>query len=281
MRFAVTIPNFGPFADVRKLAEIAKEAEANGWHGFFLWDHIHWTWAPEQQVLDPWVALAAVAVSTERIRIGTMVTPVPRRRPWKLARETVTLDHLSGGRLILGVGLGYPPEEEFSRLGEEPDDRARARRLDEGLAVLAGLWSGEPFSFDGEIYHVENVQFLPKPHQQPRIPIWVAGMWPARAPFRRAARWDGVVPMKVDLSTGELQLLETDDIEKIVAYVRRHRKGQEPFDVVVGGLTPLDDPARARDIVSTYEAAGVTWLLSFEPDPEALIARVRQGPPEG
>ena len=166
MRFCISIPNFGEYADVRRLAELAKEAEENGWDGCFLWDHINgWTQEP---MVDPWVALAVMAAATSRIRLGTMVTPLARRRPWKLARETVTLDHLSGGRLILGVGLGFPPEEEFTRLGEDADDRARARKLDEGLAVLTGLWSGEPFSFQGDEFEIDEATFLPRPLQQPR-----------------------------------------------------------------------------------------------------------------
>ncbi len=154
MKHGISIPNFGTFADIYRLTELAREAEDNGWDGFFLWDHLNepqpGSRTPPVPMLDPWVALAAIAAATKRIRIGTMVTPVARRRPWKLARETVSIDHLSGGRLILGVGLGGMPEEEHARFGEDADDRVRARRLDEGLDILAGLWSGEPFSYQGE-----------------------------------------------------------------------------------------------------------------------------------
>jgi probable F420-dependent oxidoreductase len=275
MRFGISIPNFGPYADIERVVQLAVDAEASGWDGFFLWDHIHWT---KQPMLDPWVVLAAVATKTSRIRIGTLVTPVPRRRPWKLARETVTLDHMSGGRMTLGVGLGFPADEEYEQLGEEPDDRVRARRLDEGLEVLTGLWSGEPLSFAGEEFHIDNATFLPRPVQEPRIPIWVAGMWPARAPFRRAARWDGVCPMKVD-EQGEPQLVMPEDVETVLAYVQRHRNADGPFEVVVGAALPADDPPRYRDAVAAYEAAGVTWLNESDPeDIDWLEGRVRRGP---
>ncbi len=201
-----------------------------------------------------------------------MVTPLARRRPWKLARETVTLDHLSGGRLILGVGLGDPAPEEFTRLGEDADDRVRAEKLDEGLEILTGLWSGEPFSYTGEHYQLDNVTFLPRPVQQPRIPIWVAGLWPNRRPFRRAARFDGAVPVKVGPSPGMPGLLSPEELPEPLAYVRKHRQSDAPFDVNASAAIPTD-PAQARDIVDAFAAAGATWLQEWQPNPEALAAR--------
>jgi alkanesulfonate monooxygenase SsuD/methylene tetrahydromethanopterin reductase-like flavin-dependent oxidoreductase (luciferase family) len=152
MRYAINVPNFGDYADARFVADLARRAEQHGWDGFFVWDHINSAMGRGMPMGDPWVILTAVALATERIRIGTMVTPLPRRRPWKVARETTTLDHLSGGRLILGVGLGTPADAEFASFGEVPDIAERARKLDEGLEVLTGLWGGEPFSFVGEHY---------------------------------------------------------------------------------------------------------------------------------
>ena len=274
VKFAVNVQNFAPFADPRRLAELAKEAEDSGWDGFFLWDHIHWDGPP---MVDPWVALAAIACATERIKIGTIVTPLPRRRPWKVARETVTLDHLSGGRFILGVGLGYPANVEYEPFGEDPGDRTRAEKLDEGLDVLTGLWSGEPFSYQGKHYQLDDVTFLPKPNQQPRIPIWVAGMWPNRRPFRRAARYDGVVPLKLTPS-GEPTLITPAEVAEVVAYVRRHRDTSAPFDLALGAPIPTD-PAQARDVVAAFEEAGATWLLDGPPTPDALSARLRAGVP--
>lgn len=166
------MPNFGDFAHPGHLLDLARRAEAAGWEGFFLWDHVYaGDWAGP--VIDPWVTLGAVAQVTERIALGTMVTPLPRRRPTTLARQTVTLDHLSGGRLVLGVGIGWPPDLDFANLGDSGDNRVRAAQLDEGLKVLTGLWSGERFSFSGEHYRVTDARFVPPPVQQPRIPIWV------------------------------------------------------------------------------------------------------------
>jgi alkanesulfonate monooxygenase SsuD/methylene tetrahydromethanopterin reductase-like flavin-dependent oxidoreductase (luciferase family) len=197
MRFGIGFPTFGPYSDPRLLADLAREAENSAWDGCFVWDHVQVGWL--DAVADPWVALTAITLATRRIRLGTLVTPLYRRSPWKLARETATLDHLSQGRLILGVGLGSDTFGEISAFGGPQDDRVRAQMLDEGLAVLTGLWSGESFSFSGKYFHIDNTRFIPTPVQQPRIPIWVAGTWPKRPPFRRAARYDGVIPVAGDV----------------------------------------------------------------------------------
>jgi probable F420-dependent oxidoreductase len=227
-------------------------------------------------VVDPWITMAAIAATTERIRFGPMVTPIPRRRPWKLARETATLDQLSGGRLILGVGIGEPPEE-FERFGEEPDPRVRGRMLDEGLEVLTGLWSGEPFSFEGEHYRVENALLVPRPVQQPRIPIWVGATWPRKPGFRRGARWDGVYPAGTQ---GNLTLAE---LREMRAFIQSQRTSDAPFDVLAGGDVPFDDPARAREILAEYAEAGVTWWVEgvgdWRGDVDAMARFIRGGPP--
>ena len=246
------------------------------------WDHVQW-FVPGERVpmVDPWIALAAVAVATSRIRLGPMVTPVPRRRPWKLARETVTLDHLSGGRLILGVGLGDPVATEFGAFGEETDAPRRAGLLDEGLAVLTGLWRGEPFSFQGEHFQIRDARCWPPPVQSPRIPIWVAGLWPNRPPQRRAARWDGVFSIKP--RTDNSGTLTPDEVRELIAYVRSQREADAAFDVVVYGATPADDPGRAAELVAPYAEAGLTWwqesLSGFRGPLELTRARIRQGPP--
>jgi alkanesulfonate monooxygenase SsuD/methylene tetrahydromethanopterin reductase-like flavin-dependent oxidoreductase (luciferase family) len=281
MRFAINLPNFGPYGDPRVLADLAREAEDAGWDGFFIWDHVQF-FVPGQRVpvVDPWVALAAVACATSRIRFGPMVTPIARRRPWKLARESVTLDHLSGGRLILGVGLGDPAPTEFGALGEPTDAVLRAGLLDEGLEVLTGLWSGEPFTFEGRHFQIRDALFLPTPLQAPRIPIWVAGWWPNKRPMRRAARWDGAFPGKLDAKG--YSWLTPDDVRDVVAYVKAHREGDAPFDVVAGGITP-DEPARAAEVVAPFAEAGVTWWNVGVPDLlsplETMRARIRSGPP--
>jgi probable F420-dependent oxidoreductase len=284
MKFGIYLPNFGPYGDARVLADLAQDAENSGWDGFFLWDHIaEWS----LPMVDPWVALAAIALTTHRIRIGTTVTPLPRRRPWKLAREAVSIDHLSAGRLTLGVGIGGG-KSEWDNLGEQPDLRKRGAMLDEALHVLVGLWSGEPFSFAGQYYHIENARFLPKPLQQPRIPIWVGGNWPNKAPFRRAAKWDGVFPL-FSVWDNEQQLAQMDEM---VHYLNKHRKPAQPMDIISMGVTPDAESKEGIDWVEQRAALGATWWLEcLTPDRageedyeaewpvDALRERVLQGPP--
>lgn len=292
MRFAVDIPPFGPFADVRLLADLAHEAEEAGWDGFFLWDHVVWDRFP---IADTWVALTAIAMKTSTIRIGPMVTPLPRRRPTKVARESATLDQLSNGRLILGVGIGGG-EAEWDNLGEQTDLKARAALLNESLDVLTGLWSGEPFAYQGAHYTVRGkgeqgtLTFQPTPVQRPRIPIWVAGVWPRKAPFQRAARWDGVVPLRTDTQFSDM--MTPEQVTEIVAYIRQQRTSDAPFDVSHWGITTGDDMARAGAIARDYEAAGVTWWRENlspwrfgwdwrgEFPVAATRARIRRGPPK-
>src|SRR5580658_3833052 len=212
MRFGLSFPLACQLSDVAAVAELAKEAEIAGWDGVFVWDHLKLIGTPS--LADPWVALALIAQATQRIRFGTLVTPLFRRNPAKLAFETVTLDHLSQGRLILGVGLGSDLFGEISAFGGPLDDRVRAQMLDEGLAVLMGLWSGEPFSFSGTYFKVNDTCFLPAPVQFPRIPIWVAGTWPKRPPFRRAARYDGVIPVTGDIRSA----LSAADLSELIDY---------------------------------------------------------------
>jgi alkanesulfonate monooxygenase SsuD/methylene tetrahydromethanopterin reductase-like flavin-dependent oxidoreductase (luciferase family) len=276
VQFGLIVQMTGALGYPRPLVRLAQEAETAGWDGFFIWDVFGGAPDAPEPVVDPWIALAAIAATTKRIRFGPMVTPLPRRRPWKLAREAASLDHLSGGRLILGVGIGTPPEE-FARFGEEPDPRIRAEMLDEGLEVLTGLWSGAPYSFQGRHYQVEETVLLPRPIQQPRIPIWVGGTWPRKPPFRRAARWDGVFPGGLH---GNLTL---DEIREMVGFIRSERPLAEPIDVMVGGDVPFDDPAGARAILAEYVAAGVTWwtegIGEWRGDVDAMAAFIRGGPP--
>ncbi len=287
MRFAVYVPNFGPYGDARTLANLARDAEEAGWDGFFMWDHI--AGMGKTEMVDPWIAMSAIAMNTTRIRFGALVTPLPRRRPWKVARETASLDHLSDGRLIFGVGIGLG-QDEWDHLGEATDLKVRGTMLDEGLDVLTNLWRGESFSHEGQYYQVEEACFQPVPQQHPRIPVWVAGFWPNKAPFRRAAFWDGVFPLPINIE--EKLSLSPDEVREIVAYIQQHRTVNTPFDVLQSGFTPGDDAAQANDIIEPYIGAGVTWWIeqinpwrfkwgmTEEPWPvEAMRERILQGPP--
>lgn len=220
------------------VADLAARAEERGWDGFFLWDHITYR-PPVRAVADPWITLAAIATATDRLVIGPLVTPLARRRPHRLARETVTLDRLSGGRLILGVGLGSDRSGEFDpdRFGEEGDPRVRAGLLDEGLERLSAYWAGE---------------FEPVPVQAPRVPVWVASRWPNRRPLRRAARWDGLFP---------IDLPGPDALSELATEVGELRDALAgPYELVVTN-PPDTDPG-------PWEAAGATWCLTgFGPQP--------------
>jgi alkanesulfonate monooxygenase SsuD/methylene tetrahydromethanopterin reductase-like flavin-dependent oxidoreductase (luciferase family) len=269
MKFGVNLPPFGDFADARRVGDLAREAEHAGWDGFFLWDHVAIPW--DDAVADPWICLAAAALTTSRIRLGTMVTPLARRRQQKLARETVTLDRLAGGRLVLGVGLGLFAEE-FDNLADTADPRIRGDMLDEALDVLTGLWTAAPFSHSGKHYRVDRAHFTPPPVQRPRIPIWVAGMWPNRPPFRRAAKWDGVFPITPDPFN---KTLAPGDFLDILGYVAKYRTATGPFEVVHGGFTQGSTAEAA--MVGAYRDAGVTWWLeAVSPD---RVDRIRHGPP--
>jgi alkanesulfonate monooxygenase SsuD/methylene tetrahydromethanopterin reductase-like flavin-dependent oxidoreductase (luciferase family) len=273
MRFGLHLPNFGPVGDPTILAGLAADAESSGWEGFFLWDHVLGDAAWREPMVDPWIALAAVASATHTIRLGALVTALPRRRPWHLARETATLDRLSNGRLVVGVGLGFPGDAEFAHFGEDAAVQVRARRLDEGLAILAGLWSGDPFAFHGAEYRIRETVFLPTPVQRPRPPVWVAAHWPNRAPLRRAARWDGVFPEHA--GGGRLSPAE---LAELLAYVHENRVGSEPFDAVIAGRSA----ELARGELADYAAAGATWWLESISPSDPLIdvrGRIVTGPP--
>jgi alkanesulfonate monooxygenase SsuD/methylene tetrahydromethanopterin reductase-like flavin-dependent oxidoreductase (luciferase family) len=250
MRYALSVP---PFTDPAAVVALAQEAEANGWDGFFLWDHLRW--ALDLDIHDAWVLLGAIATRTSRIRIGTMITPLARRRPWVVAKHLTTLDHLSGGRVTFGVGLGEPPDRDFSDLGDEASPTVRAAMLDEGLQVLAGLVGDGSASFHGSHYDVE-AGMRPLPVQRPRIPIWVAGVAPHRLPLERARQWDGFVPIHRDFLTPE----------QLAAYVGPHP--HEGWDVVA----QWPDDTSPDD----YAAAGATWLVrSTWPHEEGWLAELQ------
>jgi alkanesulfonate monooxygenase SsuD/methylene tetrahydromethanopterin reductase-like flavin-dependent oxidoreductase (luciferase family) len=267
-----------PYGDARTAADFAFEAEQAGWDGFFVWEPV-WGW-------EAWMLLTAAAMRTQRIKLGTMITPMSRMRPWELASKTVTLDHLSNGRVILSVGLGAV-DTGFAEFGEVTDRKTRAELLDEGLDILTGLWRGQPFNYDGQHYHIKETQFFPPPSpvQQPRIPVWVVGAWPKEKSMRRALRYDGLLPNVMN-ELGEHQPATPDAIRDIAAYVKTQRAGATPFDIVVEGKTPGDDQDAARSMVRPWIDAGATWwiealwdALDQPVDLDGILRRIKQGPP--
>jgi len=285
MRHGICVPNLAEFCDPRRVAALARRAEEAGWDGFFVWDHVVFAFGP-LETADPWVLLTAIAMETGRIRLGPLVTPVARRRPGTLARQATSVDRLSNGRLIFGAGLGFTLPAEYGTWGEPDAPRVVAGKLDEGLDVLAALWSGEPVNFRGEHLTAAGVTFRPTPVQRPRPPVWIGCDWPHRRPLRRAARWDGVAPMVVSPHDGAWAATP-QVVTEIVAAVTADRdgdhRGGDPFDVVITGRTEAGQPARASETVAALAAAGATWWLEgFRPGPgeyDAAVRRIEAGPP--
>ncbi|WP_182111554.1 MULTISPECIES: LLM class flavin-dependent oxidoreductase [unclassified Actinotalea] len=275
----------GSYGDVAQVLEMGQEAQAHGWDGFFTWDGIS---VGPMDTWDPWVVLGAVATRTSTVRLGAMIFPLARRRPWKVAREALTVDHLSGGRLVLPVGLGVTDDGGFGRVSGEPATaRERAERLDEALAILDLAATGEPFSFDGAHYRVDGLHIAPPPVQRPRIPVWPVAGWPSPRSMARAARWDGAVLQR----TGSEEELTVDDVAAATRWLHERRAAlaadghpvPPEFDVVTQGVLPTD-PRAARDHVRRLEDAGATWWVESRWDPttatpQALLAAIRQGPP--
>lgn len=266
------------YGSVDQILEMAKEAENYGWDGVFTWDGIS---IGETDTYDPWAILAAMSMVTERVRLGAMVFALPRRRPWKVAREAITIDHLSKGRLVMPVAMGATPDGGISRVNTDTEDRkVRAKRLDEALEILKLAWSGETVSFEGEQYQMKDMIFRPTPVQQPRIPIWNVGAWPREKSMQRTIRWDGIIPMDAE---DAFEPVVPEMLREITAWIREHREVDSPFDVVVEGVTDGADVAETRDRVAPLAEAGATWWIesrwSPEDTPEVLMERIRQGPP--
>ena len=283
MKYGFIIPR----GDVHTIPELAEKVEAAGWDAVFIPDciSIETEQYPATEWYDPWVLLAVIAVRTRRVRFGTMLTPLSRRRPWKVARETVTLDHLSNGRLILPVGLGAAGDDAgFYKVGEAIDRKTRAKLLDESLEIITGLWSGQQFSYEGEHYHVRGMTLLPPPMQSPRIPIWVVGAWPRAKSMQRVLRYDGLLPNKLD-QDGRLAEIAPADIQAMKTYIDEHHTSITPFDIVWEGRTPGEDREKGAAIVRQWQEAGATWWLEamWESDVtmDDVRERIEQGPPRG
>jgi alkanesulfonate monooxygenase SsuD/methylene tetrahydromethanopterin reductase-like flavin-dependent oxidoreductase (luciferase family) len=269
--------------NARTAANLAYEAEQAGWDGFYVYEPV---WG-----IDAWVSLTAAAMRTERIRLGTMLTPISRMRPWKLASETATLDHLSGGRVTLAVGLGAT-DTGFTEFGEVTDRKTRAELMDEGLDVLTGLWKGQPFTYSGKHYQIKEMHFNPPPPpvQQLRIPIWVVGAWGSEKSMQRVIKYDGLLPSvsrKAADGTRRTEQASPDEVRQMAAFITEHRKDKAPFDIIVEGETPGDDPKAAREKIMPWEQAGATWWIEAlwmrtmnAKDPIGILReRISQGPP--
>jgi alkanesulfonate monooxygenase SsuD/methylene tetrahydromethanopterin reductase-like flavin-dependent oxidoreductase (luciferase family) len=281
----VVLPNVGPFADPKLLSELSAEAEGAGFDGVFVWDSLSVGMDDERlrPACDPWIALGLIAANTSRLTIGTMITALSRRRPWVVAQETTTLDHLSGGRMVLPVGLGALDDGAFSKVNEETERVRRAERLDESLQILEGLWSGKACTFEGDHFRVEGMSMPPGSLQSPRIPVWVVALWPRPRSMRRALRWDGIIP-SVQRSDGT----RSDPTPQDVADICKDLEAKVPpgFELIVEIDTREKERGEAAALAAEYSEAGATWWLEpvwqemYEHPGEIapLRARIGQGP---
>jgi alkanesulfonate monooxygenase SsuD/methylene tetrahydromethanopterin reductase-like flavin-dependent oxidoreductase (luciferase family) len=263
MRHAIHVPLFGALADPHAVADIARAAEQAGWDGLFVWDHVLSPVAGEWDIADPWLALAGAAMVTDRIRLGPMVTPLPRRRVIKLARETVTLDRLSRGRLILGLGTGRDIAREYSAFGDVNDPRQLGRLLDEGVTVLTALWAGQTVTHHGAVV-VDDVRVIPGPVQRPRIPVWFGTNRTTGSPIQRAARYDGIFPLGMDAA----------GVARVARAIETVRGSREGFDIAVA--------ARPDEDFDALRAAGATWAVrEFWPGdrPDQVLRAIDRGRP--
>ena len=280
VKFGIFLPAFREFAEPGRVVELARSAELAGWDGLFLWDHM--LAGPDVPVADAWVTMAAVATATRTLRLGAMVTPLSRRRPWVLARQVATLDRLSNGRLILGVGLGDDGWKEFGSFGEETDPVARGRDLDESLGLVQNLLRGVPVQHTGQRYAVDTTAFLPIPVQNP-FPVWAAGRWPNRRPLARASKLQGFFP--IFAHTDPPVPPDPNEVASIFGKLQEQGVGPD-FDLVITWPFSGQDPALQSATLKAVEAAGATWVLDGYPPygPNALPASeleqiFRQGPP--
>ena len=274
MRFGLNVINAWSPDFILQLALAAEEA---GWDGFFLWDHV--TFEYDVSLHDPWILLGAIAACTKKIRLGTLVTPLARRRPHIVAKETATLDHLSKGRVVLGVGLGGV-EREFSAFGEESDSKRRAEKLDEAIEVIEKIWSGEVVEHHGKHYTLDKVALLPRPVQKPRIPIWVGGH--SKPALRRASKYDGWAEGGPAPSVG-LPGMTSQELKASITYIKKNRKEKNPIDIVYTAELP-EDSQQLRDIIGKLQQIGITWVLEsihgMRYSDKKALERVKRGPPE-
>ncbi|GHO56738.1 LLM class flavin-dependent oxidoreductase [Ktedonobacter robiniae] len=283
MRYGLSLPNGGVCGDARVLAELGCLAEEAGWDGVFVEDYIVHQSDGAVPTCDPWIAMAAMAIGTKHIRLGTSVTPLSRRRPWKVAREALALDQLSNGRFILGVGSGDAGEAGFTRVNEASDAKERAKMLDEALDVIVGLWSGDPFSYEGQYYQVREMTFLPTSVQKPRIPILVGGGWPLKGPSLRAARYEGCCLYKQHEPGGDDSDWTPDEVRTLKEFIENHRSEEQrgkPYEIKLGGRSRSADWEHDRTLMKSLADAGVTWWVEYIPagNLETMREGVLRGP---
>lgn len=271
MRYGLDISPAGPWGEPGRIAELAALAEFSGWDGVFCEDYV--AFPDGLDTYDPWITLALAAQATRRITLGTMVTPLARRRPWTLAAQAMTVDRLSGGRLVLGVGTGDPDSADLRSFGEEPDARRRAELLDEGLEVLSQLWASDSATFQGKHFAVRDAPLRPAPVQQPRIPIWVGGALTKRRPRERALRWDGACLYRV--SPPDWADVTADDVAWLRELARNRRTDGDAFVIAVGGRERADDLTAERQYVTGLRGAGATWWHEYVP-PRLPLETARQ-----
>lgn len=280
MRFGLYMPNFGKSADPKNFVHAVVEAEKAGWDGVFLWDHLL-EWDRPVLAFDSFSLLAAATQITNKIHLGTAVTPLPKIKPWLAAKQLATLDHLSNGRMILGVGLGGKESVDYARFGEPEENRVLGERLDEALDIITGLWSGKAFAYQGKHYRISKpTRLLPTPIQRPRIPIWCGGILPAHRPFIRAAKWDGVIPLGT-LSSGNPGVPTTKDVGTVKNIIDEHRKSQQPFEYAIIRFTSTPRATR-RKLEEIRQTAATWWLESLftkKDNPHKMIQFVEKGPP--
>ena len=274
MKFGLVVP----YGDARSTANLALVAEEAGWDGIFVGDAI---WC-----VDPMIALTAAAMVTQRIRLGTMIIPMPLRRPWKVASESAALDNLSNGRLILGLGTGAT-WMGWQGFPDEPADlKTRAEMLDEGIDILTLMFRGKQFDFDGKHYHlkltlVEEKHYPPVPVQNPRIPLWVVGVWPKLKSMRRILKCDGVLPAKMNRE-GHFEDIQPTDVAQMKAYIDSNRTLTTPFEIIIEGKTTGLDRSQVQDTINPWIEAGATWWIEglWEVPKDEISERIRQGPPQ-
>jgi alkanesulfonate monooxygenase SsuD/methylene tetrahydromethanopterin reductase-like flavin-dependent oxidoreductase (luciferase family) len=274
MQYGLIVANFDEYADTDLLVEWGIEADEAGWDGIFLADHLQHEIA--SSFMDPWIVLSGLAAKTDSIKLGTWVTPVPRRLPWQIARNLATLDHLSDGRVILGAGLGSPPED-YTNFVLVYDPKHLAKRFDESLDIMDGRWSDGQFRYHGDVFTITNVDLCPKPVQRTRIPIVTAGRWPLKRPIQRGARWDGIMPIGRDFP----RQLPDDEIRECIEYYHSLCE-DDPGDVF---LRFSPDSPRLDELLELCENLGVTWALFGAIPPTGSkamnLGRIREGPPLG